>query len=442
MARRRRLPAEPVPARIEHLDAAGRGVAAGAARPLHVHGALPDELVEVRVLRRVRGSDEGVVARVLEPAPARVAPRCPHFGTCGGCRLQHLDYPAQVAEKQARLLRTLREAGGVEPAVIARPVTAAPWAYRRKARLGVRFVPARGGALVGFREKCGSRVAELRGCEVLAPRVGGCIGALRALVTALEAAPRIPQIEVAVGDAAAALVFRHLEPLGAADREALRGFAQARGLQLYVQPGAPQDASPLWPETPPPLAYRLPEEGLELRFRPWDFVQVNAEVNRALVGRALEWLAPAPGERVLDLFCGLGNFTLPLARRAARVTGVELDPGLLARARDNAHRNGIANVEFRSADLGAASAAAPAWAPAGVEKLFLDPPRSGAHAALARLPEPRPARIVYVSCNPATLADDLGMLVRERGYRLSAAGLVDMFPHTSHIEAIALLEGA
>jgi len=433
----RRAPAEPVRVEVEALDPGGRGVARHDGRRFAVEGALPGERVRARIVRRRGGDLEGSCVEVLgAPAPARTVPRCPHFEECGGCRLQHLTHDAQVAVKQERLLLALAAAGG--PARVLDPIVGPAWGYRRRARLGVRFVRPRGEALVGFREKLARGVAVLEACEVLAPAVGRRLRALRDLVTGLAARERIPQIEVAAGDDGTALVFRHLDPLGEHDRAALERFARDSGIQVHLQPGGPETLAPLWPPAPPALRYRLPAQDLALEFGPLDFAQVNAGVNRALVTRALALLAPAPGARVLDLYCGIGNFTLAAARAGAHAHGLEGAPALVERARANAALNGLAReVAFETVDLGDPRALAP-WLDAGCDAVLLDPPRPGARVLTESLGAPYPGRVVYVSCNPDTLARDAAALVGRHGYRLDAAGVVDMFPHTAHSEAIAL----
>ena len=435
-AARHPLPTEPVVVEIRSVDGRGRGVAEAAGRRMRVPGALAGERVRVRYRRRRKREDEGEVVEVLAAAPGRVAPRCPHFYGCGGCDWQHLDPDAGLRAKEAGVLAALAAAGAA-PERVAPAIRGPRFGYRRKARLGVRYVPGKGGALVGFREKSGNRLAVLESCAVLHPAVGPRVGELRSLVGALDARERIPQIELAAGDGGAMLVFRHLDPLGAADRERLRRFAAASGLGVALQPGGPDSLTPLAGGVD--LSYRLDRFGLDLRFHPLDFVQVNAEVNAALVERAVEELRPAG--RVLDLFCGIGNFTLPIASRGAAVTGIEGDPRLVERARENARRNGLdRTARFETADLSGPDALAPFLAE-GVDRLLLDPPRSGAAEALRSLAGARaPERIVYVSCDPESLARDVGWLVRSLGYRLRALALADMFPHTSHVETVATLE--
>ena len=432
------LPTEPVVVEIRTVDGRGRGVAEAAGRRMRVPGALAGERVRVRYRRRRKREDEAEVVEVLAAAPDRVAPRCPHFYGCGGCDWQHLDPDAELRAKEAGVLAALAAAGAA-PERVAPAIRGPRFGYRRKARLGVRYVPGKGGALVGFREKSGNRVAVIDSCAVLHPAVGPRVGELRSLVGSLDARERIPQIEFAAGDGGAALVFRHLDPLGADDRERLRRFAAASGLGVALQPGGPDSLAPLAGGID--LSYRLDRFGVDLRFHPLDFVQVNAEVNAALVARAVEELRPAAG-RVLDLYCGLGNFTLALASRGAAVTGIDGDPRLVERARGNARRNGLdRTARFEAADLSGPGALAPFLAE-GVDRLLLDPPRSGAAEALRSLAGAArpPERIVYVSCHPESLARDVGWLVRSLGYRLRAVALADMFPHTSHVETVATLE--
>jgi 23S rRNA (uracil1939-C5)-methyltransferase len=357
---------------------------------------------------------------------------------CSGCVLQHLGQDAQIVAKQHVLLENLARIGHVQPDRVLEPLTDAAWGYRRKGRLSVRYVEKKGRTVLGFREAGNPRyVAELSECHTLLPELGQRLPALTALVESLEAKRAVPQIEFIAGDGPLALVFRHLEPLPDADLQRLRAFAQASGYVLYLQPGGTDTVRPL--DEDAELSFPIPEFGLRLQFRPLDFIQVNAGLNQKMIARALELLDPQPQDRVLDLFCGLGNFTLPLARRAGRVVGVEGDPGLIARARENAARNGLANVEFHAADLAKDLSAEP-WMRAGFDKLLVDPPRAGAAEVLAQLPLKGIGRIVYVSCHPGSLARDAGFLVRERGYRLVAAGAMDMFPQTAHVESIALFE--
>jgi 23S rRNA (uracil1939-C5)-methyltransferase len=438
---RKRTSAEPQAARIDSLTHEGRGVARVQGKAVFIDGALPGEEVLFRLARRHGRFDEGVVTEVLVASPERVPPGCPHFSLCGGCSLQYLAVEGQLAHKQRVMLEQLEHIGKVQPETVLPPVTGSPWGYRRRARLGVKYVSKKGAVLVGFREKASGLLADLSRCDTLHPAMGLLLPDLRALVGSLSVSRAIPQIEVAVGDDAAALVFRHLEPLSAEDVQILRQFAQARSLQIYLQPQGPESVAPLWPQ-PARLSYRLADHGVELFFQPTDFVQVNAEVNRKMVHLALQLLELSPEDRVLDLFCGLGNFTLPMARQAACVVGVEGDAKQVLQARENAAHNDIVNVEFHVADLLNAEPPDAAWLRAGFSpefsKILLDPPRTGAEPVVRQAKRIGAERLVYVSCNPATLARDAGELVHGQGYHLAAAGVIDMFPHTGHVETVAL----
>jgi 23S rRNA (uracil1939-C5)-methyltransferase len=445
-SRRRQLPAEPVELRVDDLSHDGRGVATRADKKVFVRGALPGERVRARLTACRRRYDEAETVEVLQASLHRVVPRCPHFGQCGGCSLQHFDTARQIAAKQNTLAQNLTRIGKVEPGQYWAPLTASPWGYRRKARLSVRYVAAKQRVLVGFRETYARFVADLAECHVLDPRVAAQLPALSQLLQQMQARQTIPQIEVACGDDRCALVFRHLEPLGADDLDRLRAFARASGLAVLLQPSGPASIHALEPPASGPggLSFRLPEFGLELAFGPSDFVQVNADMNRRMVARALELLDPGPQDRVLDLFCGLGNFTLPLATRAGQAVGVEGDAALVAKARENAARNRLCNVEFHAADLAAERTAhsGEPWLQLRYDHALVDPPRSGAEAILPALAASGARRIVYVSCHPASLARDAGLLVHRFGYRLQGAGVMDMFPHTGHVESIALFERA
>ena len=421
--------------RIDSLDAEGRGVARNAeGKVVFVEGALPGEEVDFQVLRKKSSFEIGRLTKVLGGASSRQTPRCPHFGVCGGCSLQHTDARTQMAAKQRWLEENLARIGKVEAETMLPIVYGEEWHYRRRARLGARYVPKKGGAMVGFREKRSSYITDMRECHVLPPQVSALILPLRALVESLSVRARLPQIEVAVGDNATVLVVRHLDALTPQDQEALRGFSDRHQISIWLQPGGPESAQPFHPAQSE-LYYELPEFGLRLAFRPTDFTQVNQGINRVLVSRAVRLLDPRPGERVADLFCGLGNFSLPLASRGAAVIGFEASRELIERARLNAARNGL-TAQFEVMNL-----FEPNLAPyAPFDKLLIDPPREGAVEIVKALPAAWPRRIVYVSCDPATLARDAGVLVHARGFRLAAAGVVNMFPHTAHVESIALFE--
>ncbi len=414
----------------------GRGVTHVNNKVVFVEGALTGEEVIFRYTDTGGRYDEGRVEQVLTASPDRVSPRCPHFGVCGGCSLQHISAQKQIELKQHQLLETFRHIGKVDPEEVLAPLTGPEWGYRRKARLGVRYVEKKGKVLVGFREKSTPYLADLERCEVLHPSVGERISELSALIRSLEAYRHIAQIEVAVCDTHTALVFRNLQELNAADCEKLTAFAQSTGLHIYLQPGGPETTAPLWPAQSR-LHYVLSDYQVEVEFLPTDFTQVNVEINRRMIPHALALLDPQPDESVLDLFCGLGNFTLPLARKAREVVGVEGVEGLVQRARENAARNGISNAEFHVANLAQDVSQLP-WLKQHYDKILVDPPRSGAIEVLHQLASFTPKRLVYVSCNVATLSRDAGALVHKYGYRLVKAGVMDMFPHTAHVESIAL----
>ncbi|MHB1272191.1 MAG: 23S rRNA (uracil(1939)-C(5))-methyltransferase RlmD [Rhodanobacter sp.] len=444
MSRSNSVPSTPFEAVITDLGHDGRGVARVDGKAVFVSGALLGEQVLLRLRKRHRHFDEAEVVEVLTPSPHRVEPRCRHFGSCGGCSLQHMDAAAQIEAKQRVLAENFERIGKVTPQAWLPPLTSEPWGYRRKGRLSVRNVEKKGRVLVGFREESNPRfVADIQQCEVMHPALGPKIGLLAELLNGLQAASDIAQVEFAAGDDTMALVFRHMQPLSDTDQAALIAFGQQHALAIYLQPGGQSSVHPLWPEQPR-LAFRLASEDarfadVELEFEPLDFVQVNAGMNQRMLTRALELLDPQPTDRVLDLFCGLGNFTLPIARRVAEVAGVEGEHGLVERAAHNAARNGIDNARFHVANLFEDQRGSD-WARQPWDKLLLDPPRAGADALLDYLPHRQTRRIVYVSCHPASLARDTGILVNRHGFKLTSAGVMDMFPHTAHVESIALFE--
>lgn len=440
MGRRKRLPQQPIEVNIESLSPDGRGVAHLDGKAIFVEQALPGERVMCRYTGRKRSYDEAVTLEVLEESPQRVTPKCAHFGICGGCSLQHLSPAAQVSYKQEAMLDNLKHIGKVEPKEIFAPLTAEPWGYRRKARLGVKYVYKKNRVLVGFREKRNSFLADLEQCEVLHPVVGFRLRDLQELIAGMEARDKIPQIEVAVGDDRTALVFRHLEPLGAVDRQCLIDFAAATGFVIYLQPGGPDSVTLLHPEDgAEALYYRHAHFDTQVNFGPQDFIQVNSGINHQMVERAVSLLELDEEDHVLDLFCGLGNFTLPIARNAASVTGVEGDAVMVQRAKQIALANGIENTAYHVCNL-MGEMQQEKWLKQSYNKVLLDPPRSGAKEVIAYLSSLSPGRIVYVSCHPGTLARDAGMLVNEYGYKLLGAGVMDMFPHTAHVESIAVFE--
>ena len=420
---------------IDALDAAGRGVARHAGKVVFVEGAVTGEQVEARLLESRSKFDLARVTAVLRASPSRREARCAYFGSCGGCATQHVDARTQVAAKQRWLEDNLARIGKVKADAMLAPIHGEEWGYRHRARLSVRYVAGKGGALVGFRERKSTYVADMNSCEVLPPSVSALIPALRGLIGKLSIRDRVPQVEVAVGDAATVLLFRHLLPFTDVDHALLRAFADANRVCVWLQPGGPDSARPFHPAAHGNLYYSLPEFGLRISFEPADFTQVNPAVNRLLVSRALRLLDPRPGERIADLFCGIGNFSLPIATRGSQVIGFEGSALLVERARRNAADNGLV-AQFEVADL-----FEPSLGHYGrFDKFLLDPPREGAITLVNSLPDEWPRRIVYVSCDPATLARDAEMLVHHKGFRLSAAGVVNMFPHTAHVESIALFE--
>jgi 23S rRNA (uracil1939-C5)-methyltransferase len=425
---------------IESLDQEGRGIARRDGKTIFIEGALPGERVTYSAYRKKTAYEVATLDKVIRPAAQRVTPRCRYFGLCGGCSLQHLDARAQVAVKQRVLEDSLWHIGRVRPEQILPAIYGPAWGYRHRARLAVRHVPKKGGALVGFHEKRSSYVADMESCEIMPPRISGLLRPLRELVNALTIHNRVPQIEVAIGDEAAVLVFRVLEPPAEADLEFLRQFAERHHVELYLQPGGPGSEHPLPPAQPADLYYELPEFGLRIGFAPTDFTQVNHAVNRVLVRRVLSLLDPQPGERIADMFCGVGNFTLAIARRGAVVVGVEGSAELVRRAAANADSNGLsATASFFEMDIYRLDGGSLAGL-GRFDRMLLDPPRDGAVELLKALPDDGPRRLVYVSCNPGTLARDAAVLTQARGYRLSAAGVVNMFPHTSHVESIAVFD--
>ena len=425
-------------AQVTRLSHDGRGIAHINGKITFIDGALPDEAVSFSYTSRKSRYDEGRVVEVLTPSLMRVEPGCKHYSICGGCSMQHMQAAAQIELKQQVLLQQLAHFGGIEPEEVLPPLVGPEWGYRRKARLGVKYVARKDKVLVGFREKDGRYLADIERCEVLHPKVGTRLVELQQLIFQLDARQTIPQIEVAMGDDECALVFRHMAALSESDLALLTAFGQQHQLQIFLQPAGNDSIHPLWPAQPEPLSYALPDFMLQLHFKPSDFTQVNVDINRRLVSYALELLAPAATDRILDLFCGLGNFTLPLARYCKEVTGVEGEQEMVRRGQENAALNGIENATFHAANL-AEDFSAAAWARQGFDKILLDPPRTGALAVTQYLPVCGASRIVYVSCNPATLARDAAILVTQ-GYRLAKVGVMDMFPHTRHVESIAVFE--
>lgn len=434
----------PETVRIDGVSHDGRGIASVDGKKVFVPDVLEGEEVRILRRRRRRNYDEAELLEVLQPAGARRAPRCAVFGVCGGCSLQHVSPGEQRRIKERALRDSLERIGGIAPRRWLEPVTGdepdGSWSYRRRARLAVKYVAGKSRVLVGFRERSKPFVTDMHRCEILAAPVDGLIGPLSALIGELSIRSRLPQIEVAVADNGTELLMRVLDPPTPEDRARLLRFGAEHGVRLALQTGGPDAIERLVPPAEePPLEYELPDFDLKLRFEAPDFIQVNRDVNRRMVSRVVDLLEVGPDVEVLDLFCGVGNFSLSLARRGARVLGVEGEARQVRRARDNARLNGIHSCEFVTADLAALSGQEP-WLTRHHDRLLLDPPRSGAAEVLPYLDKVGAARIVYVSCHPGTLARDAGRLVREAGYSLEAAGILDMFPHTAHVESIAVFK--
>ncbi len=432
------------PVIIESLDQEGRGVAHADGKAIFIEGALPGELVTYSPYRKKQNFELAQVAQILKPAFGRVVPQCEYFGTCGGCSMQHLDARAQVAAKQRVLENNLKHIGKVAPELILPAIYGTAWGYRYRARLSVRYVAKKNAVLVGFHEKRSSFIADMQTCEIMPARISGLVMPLRKLIDALSIRQRLPQIEVSLGENVDVLVLRILEPLSAQDEAMLKVFADQHRIQFFLQPGGPKTAYRFYPQDAPELNYTLPEFDILIPFHPTEFTQVNPSMNRVLVRRALNLLKPQPGERVADLFCGLGNFTLPIAHCGAHVVGYEGSAALVRRAAENADRNGLGSraqfIETNLFDVDEAWLQEQGY----FDKMLIDPPREGAInvATSLRNAQTLPRRIVYVSCNPATLARDAAVLVHRNGYSLRAAGVVNMFPHTAHVESIALFERA
>jgi 23S rRNA (uracil1939-C5)-methyltransferase len=425
-------------AEIVDLAHDGRGVARLDGKAVFIDGALPGERVRFRIHKRRRQMDEAGLVDVLIASPDRVVPRCAHFGVCGGCSLQHLSAAAQLAAKERQLLENLQRIGNVQPARVLAPLRGPEWAYRRRARLGIKYVHKKGRVLAGFREREKPYIADIKRCEILLAPLATLPEELAALTETLAIREKLPQVEVAAGDAGVALVFRVLETPSAADLEKISAFGAARGLQIFLQTGGLDTVRPVRPDYPP-LHYAVDGDSVVIEFGPVDFIQINRDINVSMVDAAMALMRPEAGDKVLDLFCGLGNFTLPLARRAGQVQGVEGDALLVAKARANAVRNSIDNAQFAVGNLFEPQAFG-TWADARYDLVLLDPPRAGAAELLTRMAHWHPRRVVYISCHPGSLARDAGILVSGHGFTLSAAGVMDMFPHTTHVESIAVFE--
>jgi 23S rRNA (uracil1939-C5)-methyltransferase len=416
----------------------GRGVARIGGKAVFVDGALPGEHVRIRVFKRRRQLDEAGLVDILTASPDRVTPACAHFGICGGCSLQHLSASAQLDAKQRQLLDNLQRIGRVTPERVLPPMRGPEWGYRRRARLGVKYVHKKGRVLAGFREREKPYIADIQRCEILLRPLADLPRELAALVETLAIREKLPQVEVAAGDESTALVFRVLEAPGDEDIAKIAAFGVKLGVQIFLQSGGLDTVRALHPEYPP-LNYAVDAGRVVIEFGPVDFIQVNRDINVSMVAAAMELLQPAADDAVLDLFCGLGNFTLPLARRAQRVVGVEGDSALVAKAKANAVRNGIGNAAFFTENLFEPTQFGP-WANERYDRVLLDPPRAGAAALLARMEHWRPRRVVYISCHPGSLARDAEILVHSQGFKLTCAGVMDMFPHTTHVESIAVFE--
>ena len=433
--------ASKTPAIIESLDQEGRGVTHVDGKAIFIEGALPGEKVIFDSYRQKSTYEFARIERVLHASPSRTTPVCPHYGVCGGCAMQHIEMSTQVAAKQRMLEDALWHIAKVKPDTMMSPIVGPAWAYRHKARMQARYVPMKGRVLVGFNEKRNAKVAVMGECHVLPPQISAVIEPLQELLGKLSIRDSIPQVEVAVGEQVSVLVLRIMDPIQPQDEPLLREFADRYGVQFWLQPRGLDTAAPFYPLDAPALSYSLPEYDLVFPFKPSEFTQVNPYINRVMVRRAMMLLDPRPGERIADFFCGLGNFTLPIARLGASVLGLEGSSSLLQRARACAELNGLTQLaEFREADLFEKTTDSLA-ALGRFDKWLIDPPRDGAAELIRAISdETAPQRIVYVSCNPGTLARDAGLLVQTKDYRMLSAGIINMFPHTAHVESIALFE--
>jgi 23S rRNA (uracil1939-C5)-methyltransferase len=439
MSRRPRIAAPPEQGRVTGLTHEGEGIVREG-KTAFVGGALPGELIRYRRVRTHRGHDEGQLLEVIAPSADRVTPRCAHFGTCGGCALQHLSGERQIELKEQQLRDALERVAKVRPQAWLPPLRGPQWGYRRRARLGARYVPKKGRVVVGFRERLAPYIAALDDCAVLSAPLGALIAPLSALLTGLSLRDCIPQIEVAVAENVTALVFRVLGALPEGDIAALRDFGERHALRIYLQTAGLDSVAPLEATAQlEPLRYSLPEFGVTYDFAPTDFVQINAAINAAMVARVLSLLELDSQSRVLDLYCGLGNFTLPMARHAGAVLGIEGDAALVQRARHNALMNGLGNAQFVAADLTQTLPLNAPFLAGGFSHVVLDPPRAGALEVMPTIAHLAPGKVAYISCHTGSLARDIAVLVHEFGFELRAAGVLDMFPHTAHVESLAVL---
>lgn len=435
---RRRRNREPVTAKIVSATHDGRGIADIEGKKVFVAGALPGEEVQFRRRKFRRNYDEAELLEVLDPSPDRIEPRCAVYSQCGGCSLQHVGAETQRRIKDQALRDNLERIGRVTPESWLEPMTGPVWNYRRRARLAVKDVHAKGRVLVGFRERHAPYITDMHRCEILSEPVDALIGELSSLIGNLSIRARLPQVEVSIADNAVALVFRVLDTPTPDDEALLQEFGSKQDVRIYLQPGGLDTVALLFPETTvEPLYYELPEFDVRIAFEPVGFVQINSAINRRMVHEAVARLQPQDDDRVLDLFCGIGNFSLPIARRCGSVLGIEMDAMLVKAAAANAAMNGIDNASFRQADLSGIDGSE-SWLAEPWDLVLLDPARSGAQEVVARIDAVAPRRVVYVSCHPGTLARDAGVLVNEKGYSCEAAGIIDMFPHTAHVESIAI----
>jgi 23S rRNA (uracil1939-C5)-methyltransferase len=425
---------------IQKLSHDGRGIASIRQITTFISNSLPNETVSYKITKRSSRYQEADALQIIEPSLERVTPACQHFGVCGGCDLQHMSRDFQLKLKENTLLEQLKHFGQVSPKEILRPLYSESYHYRRKARLGVKFVRKKNKLLVGFREKSSRYLADLARCEVLHPKIGHILPQLSELISHLSNYETIPQIEVAMGETECALIFRHLSAFTIDDQEKLIQFAQQYDFHIYLQPNAPLPISKIWPNDHiHRLQYSLPDLSLTFSFHPLDFTQINLNINRLMIHQALQLLEVTPDDKILDLYCGIGNFTLPLAKYSKQVTGIEGGADMVSRAKENALANHIKTTDFYAADLAKPAQEAP-WLNTQYDKLLLDPPRTGAKEILPFFKQLSPRRILYVSCNPATLARDANELVNNQGYILKKVGIIDMFPHTAHTEAMAVFD--
>lgn len=432
---RKKIPTEHITTVVEALNHEGRGIAHVNGKTTFLFGALPNETVQFRYTRCHSKYDEGTVTEIITASPDRATPRCKHFGICGGCSLQHLQPIKQCLHKQAVLLEHFQHQAHCAPAEILPPLFGDAYGYRRRARLSVKYVAKKNSVLVGFRERQSNFVADIKQCETLHPSIGYKIKLLSELLMQLDIQSDIPQLEISIGDTISAVIVRHLIALPESDCEKLIIFAKQHQLHFYLQPKGPDSIHPLYPENPPALFYHIPAENIKIEFLPAQFTQINQAINLQMIARAIELLALTKTDRVLDLFCGIGNFALPIAKYCAQVTGIEGSENAIAQAKENAKKNNLQNTEFYTSDLSRVTTEK--WREKQYDKILLDPPRVGAAEILSHIAQWQPSRIVYISCHPITLARDTQTLL-QLGYRLEKAGVMDMFPHTEHIEAITL----